>query len=504
MTDKVEVTDDLLDDYLQIGNSNPTDSTKEGTNVQLIDLTEILAEEEAGKFKTVVTGLEELSLGVLSKGVAIKLNLKEAREFDPFPSAHNARLGAESFFGSILSGIEKAITWVIKFVRNCIMWVVNLIKKMFGFEPSQRQAKALSEGSVKLRKELEDVAVKLGLPTSYIDPANYFSSLPNDKFELPQLEILASKLRKDGENLEGIIVALTEVPKLVKKIDALRSKLGRAITNYNRVIDQEYAKFLKVKQSPRLAYRSSSESTELSNIRIALNDAMLKVDRDELLSTLRTFTEGMLGKPIESKDISNGLQKVMREFGTTIDHKLLPFNNTHSRVTVEALLRRGNNLAEDALKNTKVDVRVSGKEYNQLLSFATIEEAKKIEEIDRWYSQKGALVDAYTQAVNFTKEFMEIAIISNDCLLRAQAQANAIVTWRARMEAYVLAVIAEDFNTISQLGLNPLDNNLRVMDEAVAQTVGEKLAATNQELVNSNFLNIKTIASNLKRQVGIK
>lgn len=517
MSEEIEVSEDLIDDYTQVGNSDRANVLTPGEDKQVVDMTELFKDEGSKDYKTVITGVEQLRLGTISRRVSEYFGLTGKEQLDPFPSELNLYRvsGKEGFFTSILTGIEKAITWVIKFVTNGIRWIINMFKTILGITPSERQAKVIDEGVEKLETIMSDVADRLGVSRTVLDPKANLGNLPKGLKTAPLLNLIKSRVVSDDDHIKAVFEVSSLVPKINKKIMGAQSVLNKAIANYNRVIDEQYAKYLKVANSRNgnLTANHTGEH-EIIAIKEALINARVAANIDDVIEPIKEFLSKLYDVKFSEKETQDAISSISKQLNENV--AVATYNITQGGFLVSGGTRTAviNSADHDLWTNESAiiaqakaaintnDIKLNAKDWGELANFAHVDKANRVAEIGQFYGDQ-VLLPLYMETIDVTKEFVGYVSLVSRELLRYKQQVEEIIQYQARIKVFIMGLLAKDLNALAAVGMNQNSYNLNLLSEANAQTILEKIAATTNVVITDEAMGITKVYNNLAKQLRL-
>jgi len=496
-------------DYFQL--VEPSNSYVPGENKQKIDLNEYYRETDQEGKTVVVQGVEELSLGKLSRRTALMLNLQGARNYDPFPSERNARMGAEGFLSTIAEGFKSFIETIIKYIRMAIDWVVDTVKAIFGFRKSARIDKAIDDSLEGMKKEFEETITRLGLDPKYYNVERYVGDLKQGQRRSLQLTMMRNKLEGDKESIEGLANsipimqnALVKIKKagdlVVIKTKALKKTIA---DEYNRVrVHQKSADFSKS--------RSSMTSSEVNRVMTACQEVKLALDPKGIVESVGALYTALYGINFTSDQLENGFSEVRDKLKASIkaeEVKLSPHNASEIMTAIAYLNARYQEVNDNEIDLSKINWRELGNVVDKT-------DSQKVEAIASFFEFPN-LTGEYQAMGVAVRNFTQYCFNVTQSLLIVEKQISNLVDWHRRCHAYYYSMVINDVETIEKVikearskGLNPaadvfgLPNNLVFVKREDAETLAEKMAAHVNFMITEDIAGIKTSLNNFSKQIG--
>lgn len=501
---------DLLDDHLQIGNSNPTDTVIPGSEEQLIDLDEVYEETEQDTIKEMYAGYEEFLSGIVRKETALLMGCEDFN-LDPYPSEHNARVGNEGFLTTIFEGFRKFIEAIIRYVKSIVDWIIGLVRKVFGFQKTDRQVEEINKKLPALKKEFEDTVVGLGFDTNIFNVTNFISNLPPGKERYPQLEIMASKMQDDQEAIGNLLKVVPEVNKGLKLLTRLGDDALFKARRLTRTIDEEYKKF-KIGLNNGSIDLDSSRSTVFINIHKAIMELKVALDPEEVLGIISFVFKESYGLKVKNEELARGINAFQEEIQNNVVKRVVDF----PKGDVSAIMAHINKLSVEYAKFKDSEINLKNFNWKALGDVINRPDTLKVEEVSLVYKSP-QLLQAYQGVSKELKLYLEVCNTTAKELSRLKNQFVNIVTWHSRINAYYMSGVTGDFEKVSAIlkeardkGLNPLTEGMQNIPplEFVDTSAGdpttkfEIIAAHINVIYDMDAGGIKSSINNFKKQVG--
>lgn len=505
------VNNDLLDDHLQIGNSEPTDSYRPGTATQLVDLDELFDTTNQSEVTQMVSGLEEFKTGLVSPEALELLGIDTSTgEFDPHPSKFNAVAGAEGFLSTILESFRKAIEWIIKYVRKAIDWVLNTVKTIFGFKNSKRQEEVINSNLDPLKEEFEKTIVGLGLDPSIYNVSNFIGTLPKGNDRYAQIRILSNKL---GDDLEAIKRVGETLPLITEVMQDLK-KAGEMATissgKMERTINDEYKKF-KYQMNNGTLETSVGESTIANRVLAACMELSSKFQRNVLLSKVINVFESLYGIEFTNQELGQGLKRIQEELNRTVEVRLVNVKETSPEQwinQISTLNRRYVEIKDRDLDLSSINWRAIGNSINNKTSV-------KVEEMATVF-RTPLILEAYQEAAIGLRDYVNSCHLITKELLKLNQQIKNLIGWYGRVHTYYYSGVLGDIETMKQVikaakesGASPLESSTGgppldfvSMNGSQPTTVTELFGAHANFLYEADTAGVKTALETFKKQVG--
>lgn len=500
---------DYLDDHLQIGNSNPTDAFKSGTDVQLVDLDELFVETEQGEINEMVAGYEEFLKGVVSKQTAIRMGCEDFN-LDPFPSEHNARMGNEGFLTSIFEGFRKFIEAIIKYIRKAIDWVISLVRKIFGYEKTDRQVAAIEEKLPALKEEFEKTILGFGLDPNVFNVSNFVGNLPPGETRAPQIRLFSDRLKTDEEAVNALATTFPEITEGMKVLTKLGNDAIFKSKKLERVVDEEFKKF-------RIALNNGSIelNPERSTVHINLDKAILELkvalDTQPMVDVVHKVYEKMYSVEVTNEELGRGIKGIRDMVSKRAKERILKFpKGDHAKI-----MSRISELSSMYVAAKDNDVNLKNFNWKALGNVINKSDAAKIEEISN-VLKSPKLLALYQGVSNEMRAYSDLCALTARELMIIKEQITNVITWYARINIYYMAGVIGDLETMKEViaeakskGLNPLSDpdGLPPLDfvdtsEGQAKTRGEIFAAHANVIYEADVSGIKTSVDNFRKQMG--
>lgn len=503
-------TNDLLDDYMQVGNAQPTDSYEPGENTQLVDLTEFYKDTDQSKATVMVNGLEELSLGVLSKKTARLLKLKNLDKYDPYPSAFNARLGTEGLLSSIATGFRKFIEAIIKYIRMAIDWVVNLIKGIFGFRNSKRLNEKISSNINELEDEFSKTLIGLGFPSNEYSVEAFLGNLPQDQLRQGQVAALVSKFKKDEDTIQGLIDAVPLFKEIMFELKAIGDGAVRSTDKLKRVITDEHKKALEL-QRRGVSQGVSTQSTESNRIYKECLEVLLALNTNKITPKLSLLFDALYGIKFTNEELDRGFNEVREKLRKEVEIKTLTLSGINAGANLGQI--QDLNMKYQNIKDRDIDL--STVDWKKLGNAIQLDEADKIQQIAGLYNFP-PLIAMYQSVSVHIRNFTSFCHLVTNELFKVERQIETLVNWHARTSLYYISGLSGDIQQMTKIikeakaqGLSPYafaDNSPKINSKFIKETqlegFYEKMADVNHDIIEMDLLNIKGKANKFTKQLG--
>lgn len=502
---------DLLDDRLQVNNSNPTDVFEPGDGNQLVDLTEFYKESEQDKATVVVSGLEELSLGVLSKKTASLMGLKGLSKYEPYASRFNARLGSEGFFSAIHEGFKKFIENVIKYIRMAINWIVNLIKGVFGFKKSSRITKEISGKLANLEEEFTNVMLGFGFPKNEFNVAEFLGELSPNENRMGQLTLLVSKFQKEGENIKGLNGALPLLTDCILELKKIGERFERPAKELKRTIAEEHKRLL-VTRDRGVTSGVSKTSVENNRVYKGCLEVRASLDISSVYPKITALFEELYKIKFTNEELEKGFGEIRTKLDQNISVQVCDLTKTDIPETlaqIQYLNKRYQEIKDDQLDLSSINWKALG-----LIIEAT--DAERVQQIASHYSYQ-PLVGMYQTMSLQVRDFTNFCHSVSTELLKVVKQIDSLTNWHARTQLYYQALVLNDFETMLRVsneakasGLTPYVQadgftpiKFEMLTEAQAQGFFENTAEVNYQMLSNDVGGVKTRVNKLSKQLGL-
>lgn len=474
-----------------------------------IDLTEIIDYDKQRKVKTMVSGIESfLVTGKLDNITAMYAGVRTAG-MDPTGGSYNSRFGGESFIGTIMDSLEKGITAIIRFIKKILMWCVNAVKQLFGYEKSDRQAAVIKEAMPKLKEEIIGYLTMLGFPVKLINLDNYLGSMAGNKRRSDTITFLVSKFKSE----EDYINSLKELPPII--ITAMR-EIGRSAKEAKRR-KQRLSKTLD-RVAKHANYLSGPSDPDIEQLKSETINVIQALNYSAIIPSLEKLHTAILGTDLKREDDFAKMSINMAE-GVSACLKQAKVNASSEFVAkVEQILSVSYAKELEAVDNEFKDIRSVAADLNDVAQLDDLEKIKLVctgagtQLPMTFFSEMTNAVNAYT---NFAK-------VSLDVLRLANNSYNDLSKWYSDSVKFMCAMLVSDVETVSKMVLAkqaehaaakkpfPIEanavgipKNLVLMSEADAQTAMEKMATLNQTVIQTNILGIKDALNNFGKESGL-
>lgn len=494
-----------------LGAQDPVDSVAfDDAEDAAIDMTEIIDYDKQTKVTKMVSGVESyLNKGTMDSTTALYLGVKTSgNKLDPTGGLYNSRFGGEGFFATALKALENGILAIIRFIKKIVLWVVDKIKQVFGFSPSDRQAAVIAEKLPAMKAELASYLTALGFPSNFCSVERYLDDMPKDKRRNAQLQYLSSKLVKD----EDYFAQFTDVPAHAQQVMKI---LGDGVRRARE------AKKTFTRRLETLVKNSRGGDTIITTEGDELIESMLQIARAlnyrEAIPSLSKMTQIFANKTITDlpDDKFNQFSIELNEVIAGCITKAELEAETPIVKKVEQVLAK---LAAESYDKLNVEQSFNMKDLYDLTDADELTKVSILSQI----TNDPRYLDFYRMVTNAASTFSNFAKVTIEIMRNVSNTYSDISTWYKNTVKFMLAVVAHDIKTVCDFMLqqqqvymrkgepfpvdihpNGIPKNLTSMSEADAQGVMEKMAHMSSETINMNLLNVKTSLNNFAKEVGL-
>lgn len=498
---------ELIDSYSQLAAGHPVDSFIPGDDKQRVDLTEYYGETGQELASTMVTGSEAFNSGKLSKQLALKLKLKGAEQFDPFPSERNARAGQEGFMTTLKEGFKTFIENIIKYIRMAINWVVDTVRSALGLRKSARIEAAINNELPQLKTEFEKVMTGLGFPTGQYNLENYIGNMPQGVDRVGQILLMKSKVENDQEAIEGLGNSLPLIQQCIAKLKVNSDKVVQSSKRLKQVINEEYKRCRLRSQRPDLQ-TSAKDSPELNRVVKACLEVEASLDPDGLATDVGKLYETLYKVQFTNDELLTGFNTVRDQLKAHVAVERVSLGKNDVAVKLAAIQYLNKRYVE--ISDKEIDMsRVNWKAIGGIVDK---DDATKIDEMAKFFNHP-SLLQTYQDTTVAVRNFSQFCFSVSQALMVVNQQATNLIEWHGRATMYYMHGVMGDLEGLRALhlkaraeGLSPeadaLGNPIGMVfiDEADAKTFGEK-AAANVNLV-SEISGLKDSFNSVAKQTG--
>jgi len=499
---------DLLDDYIQLGNSDNVDGYQPGNNKQKVDLTEYYRDTGQAEATVMVMGSEELSLGKLSKRTAALLGLQGVSNYDPFPSERNARLGAEGFFSTVYEGFRKFIETIIKYIKMAIDWVVDTVATIFGFRKSKRITKEIDDNLDAMKKEFEEMCRGLGLPTDYYNVEHFVGELKPGQDRKFQLLMMKSKFADDEASIKGLSASIPLLQQAMAKIKQAGDKATTTSKVFKKAIQDEFNR-TRVRSATNNP-TSTSSSTELNRLAKACDDVKVSLDVGGISQVVGKLYEALYNVKFSDEELTNGFSEVRKKLQETVktsELKLTPVNVSQVMHEINYLNARYQEINHNEIDLSKINWKALG---------GTIDasDMQKVEAIANYF-QFPKILAMYQETSVALRNFTQFCFNISQALMVVEKQITSLVEWHHRAHSYFYSMVVNDIEGIVKAvgdarakGHNPaadaynVPTNCVFIRDADAKTLAEKASANVNFIIKEDIGGVKTAINNFTKQTG--
>lgn len=507
-----EVKGDLLDDYMQIGKGDVTDSFQPGDNKQRVDLSEYYEETKQGDTKLMVMGTEAFNLGKISRDLAIKLGLPDASKYDPFASERNARMGNEGFLAKLSDGFKKFIENIIKYIQMAINWVVDTFKTWLGYKPTVRVTREINDKLGDLQKEFVEMIRGLGFPEDHFNLEEWLGRLPPNLAGKAQLHLLVNKVAEEEETINRLF----EVVPLIQKANRTLAKIGtdmvRESKKFSRVLEEETRNTRALlSTTPHLP--DAKDSIYVNRVNAALNELRLVTLPEELNKVINDIFTKLYGISFSNNAMEDGFVRLREQLRqNVVSQNVMQRNNDSTRKAITNLLIKANNRYVELKENTPDLGRVDWKSIGRIVN---VTDSQKIQFLQDAY-RATTLVSTYSQVAVEVRDVTNGAYLIGQELLKLEKQIESITTWHARTSIYFMAGVVGDVETMQKINQSSMAEGRKpVSDQDGRPHMGAFFSAIPAEGFKENFAQhahllleldlvpFKRALNNFSKQIGL-
>jgi hypothetical protein len=486
-----------------MGNSSPVDSYQPGENKQRVDLTEYYQVSDQNNATVMVMGAEQLSLGVFSKQVARHLKLKGVEQYDPFPSARNARLGAEGFFTAIYDGFKNFIETIIKYIRMAIDWVVDMVKGIFGFRKSERITKAIDDELGNLKKEFEDVLISFGFNAAEYNVEKFLGDLPKGQDRMAQIHLLKNRLDSDVDQIKKLTTCVPVIQQLNGKIKVATDKVTVAQKKLKKIILDEYNRSrVRASSGNKVQGENSSEVVVISK---AIQETILCLGTGDITEVLGKLYKELYSLEFSNDEIANKFDKVQTRLKTEVVNAAMTVRGIGVTETMAEIQRL--NLRYQELVDSEIDI--SKINWKAMAEIVDKTDSDKIAALAGYYNTP-ELLAAYQGMSVDVRNFTQMCYAINKEVMRVEKQIVSVVEWYGRIHAYYYHAVIDDIEGMQKAvdsarakGLSPIIEQRVFIRDADAKTFMEKVSANVNFAIKNDLGGVKTNLNNFTKQIGM-
>lgn len=495
--------------YFQLGDSPDAYIPNENPN-QLIDLDELYRDTDQDGKTLMVQGTESLSLGVLSREIAIRFNLPNAREYDPFPSKRNAVNGQEGFFSTMYDGFKAFIEGIIKYIRMAFDWVANTIKGIFGFRKSKRIEKAIDDSLDGLKEEVKNTLTSLGFPASQYNLETFIGNMPSAVDRNGQLVIMRTKFETDKGAIEGLKQSLPLFQQCVGKLTQASNKAVKQNGIYSKTIKEMYDR-TRVRSALQQPIPGEM-SPEINRLLAAGSEVLVALDNKAITQEVVKLLEALYKVKFNSESLTEGFSKVRKELDEAVATHTVQLNQINVKEIMADI--QSLNLGYVYLNDNSVDMSsINLKALGQAVDKT---DADRVQALANYYGVPDPVIGYQSVAVAIRNYANFCQMVSRQ-LLVVEHQITSLINWYARSHMWYLHGLLGDMDKLRSLMLEAKADGVKVkadaagnptfnmefIPEAEAQTFMENFSATNRKVLDEDIGELKSRYNNLVKQLGV-
>lgn len=495
--------------YFQLGD-NPDAYVPNENPAQLVDLDELYQETDQDGKTLMVQGTESLSLGVLSREIALRFKLPNAREFDPFPSKRNAVIGQEGFFTTMYEGFKSFIEGIIKYIRMAFDWVANTIKGIFGFRKSERIEKAIDSSLDGLKEEIKNTLSSLGFPAAEYNLETFIGKMPSAVDRNGQLVIMRTKFETDRSAIEGLKQSLPLFQQCIAKLTQCSNRALKVNATYSKVIKDMYDR-TRVRNLLQQAI-PGEVSPEVNRLIAASDEVLVALDTKAVVEEVAKLLSTLYKVEFKNDALTDGFGKVRK----SLEEEVTTHSVNLAKIDVKALMAEIQTLNLGYVYLSKNSIDMSGINLKALGQAIDKTDADRVLALSNYYNAKEP-VERYQQVAVGIRNYANFCQMVSRQLLVVERQINGLIGWYARSHMWYLHGLLGDMDKLRELMLearaeglkpqaDPLGNpkfKMEFIPEAEARTFMENFSATNRKVLDEDIGELKTRYNNLVKQLGV-
>lgn len=508
-----EVENDLLDDYTQIGAGEPTDSFREGTGKQLIDLSEYYSTTEQDGVNTMVTGAEAFKTGKVSRSDIVALRLPDGYKYDPFPTERNALMGAEGFVATVVEGFKKIIESVIKYIKMGVDWVIAQVSGFFGYRKSARQRAEVAKKLPSLEQEFHNIMKSMGLDSSIYDFDSLTDHLSGDLGRNDQVTILANKVDSDADAMERLAVSIPKFKKIVAQIRRCGNDVTRAAKNFKRVIGDEAN---RVKADVHL-HGDATTRTEVTNLYRVFTEVEMVIAEADFAGSVSDLFRELYGIEFKSSEATAArFKELVADTNNQIVAHTFSFMQGSDREKLQkSMLTIENYYAQ--IKDEEVNLSdVNWREVGKIIDMSDVDKIKYIAE----ETGDSSVMTAYTVVAQKIRDFTIGAAKISSELVKLEMKLTNLTQAQLRVRTYLMCLMMDDFDTLIAVNKAaiaagyksavadpngfPIKSKFVFLNEAGVKTGSEKIAQDLNFVIEADVAGLKTRLNNFAKQIGVR
>ena len=418
--------------------------TKSSEDETLVSLDELYEKTGQESINTIVNGFKlMIEKGRLSREHAEAFNIKGAENWLPIPDKLNVIRGGEGFFDSLKNGLVNFIKAIIRFIKGICNWVMERLRRLFGFEKTIQETIYLNEKTDTINKAMAGMVSELGGGKEY-DPIEFLNTLPQGRTDIEQLTLIKNRLDSAESSIKRIELSIPAFFEALSIINKIGDANNKSTKTYRREMDDLRRKFKAKDVTVADIIRFSQCISE---------EIFITLDYTELAGVMKILTEAFYGIEIKDLGVEGTMSKAREELKSKVEMVNAHLNPAALEYVKEARRKIAaamsaptkNGISLDNMKLTEKSfakfsnmIELSDSEFIQELSNnLSFDEAKNLPAV---YAAFGAKIREYTEIVNGSlKTIHEVGNIYQN-----------ISNWYTKISALVAAYITRDVKRIME------------------------------------------------------
>lgn len=411
-------------------------------NEPLVSLDELYEKTGQESVNKVVAGFRmAVDRQRLSREHGKALNIVGAESWLAIPDKLNFIRGGEGFFESLKNGLVSFVKAIIRFISGICNWIVERIRRLFGFEKTVEEVKYLNEHTDKINKAMAGMVDELGGGREY-DPVEFYKTLPNGRTDVEQLTLIKNRLDSGKAAVERISASVPAFNEVLVIVSKMATASERASDKYRKGMEVLRRKF------------KAKEVTIADIVRfnqLIQEEIFITLDYTELAGVLSILNEGFYGIKIDDLGVEGAMAKAREKLKSQVEvvqEKLTPdlleaVKDARNKIAAAMSAPTSKGVSRDNMKFTE-------KSFSKFSDIIKLSDAEFIQEMGNNlpFQEAKDLPAVYATFTARVREYTELVDLSFKTVQEVSKTYQNIVSWYSKISALVAAYLTRDIKRI--------------------------------------------------------
>ena len=381
----------------------------------------------------------------LSKEHGQLLMVKGSESWLPLPDKLNYVRGAEGFFTALKDGIISIVKAIIKFVKGVWNWIAERVKRLFGFEKTAAEVAYVAEKSETVNQAMAGMVDRLGnAPGKEYDPLEFYNSLPINRTDLEQLQLIKKRQENAKDAIERIAATVPAFGEAVEMLEKIRPNQEKAYRNYTKAIEN-----LRRKYKNRDV---SAEDIKVFN-QVLRDETFSTLDYTAICNVVGLLMKGFYGIEVPDLGVSGAINKAREQIKSTTEMVMAKLDLNAMVIAKQSHDRLVHDLNTVVVKGKRLrEIKFQAKTWEKLPDVMSDVDAEFIQSLaDALPSGEAKeLPGLYAEYCTRIRDF---SLTIDSCLkmiFEVQKTYENIVNWYMKVSALTAAYITRDVKRITE------------------------------------------------------